>query len=97
MNNVIKARVKKIFSFAQSSKVKLDAILIKNGIEGQLDSTFFYLTGIRSGLFEGCSIIAYPTGRVCLLTSKLEEQSALATPYIEIDTFENEIEYKKFY
>ena len=95
MNNVIKARVKKIFSFAQSSKVKLDAILIKNGIEGQLDSTFFYLTGIRSGLFEGCSIIAYPTGRVCLLTSKLEEQSALATPYIEIDTFENEIEYKK--
>jgi len=95
MNNVIKARVKKIFSFAQSSKVKLDAILIKNGIEGQLDSTFFYLSGIRSGLFEGCSVIAYPTGKLCVFTSKLEEQSALKTPNIEVITFENGIQYKK--
>ena len=95
MNNIIKARVKKIFVFTKSLKVKPDAILIKNGIEGQLDSTFFYLTGIRSGLFEGCSIIAYSTGKVCLLTSKLEEQSALKTPNIEIDTFETEREYKE--
>ncbi len=41
MNNIIKARVKKIFSFTKSMKVEPDAILIKNGIEGQLDSTFF--------------------------------------------------------
>ena len=95
MNNIIKARVKKIFSFTKSMKVEPDAILIKNGIEGQLDSTFFYLTGIRSGLFEGCSIIAYPTGKICLLTSKLEEQSALNTSHIEINTFETEFEYKE--
>lgn len=95
MSNIIKARVKKIFSFTKSLKVKPDAILIKNGIEGQLDSTFFYLTGIRSGLFEDCSIIAYPTGKVCLLTSKLEEQSALKTPHIEINTFGTEVEYKE--
>lgn len=95
MNNIVKARIKKIFSFTKSLKVKPDAILIKNGIEGQIDSTFFYLTGIRSGLFEGCSIIAYPSGKVCLLTSKLEEQSALKTPNIEIDTFETESKYKE--
>jgi len=95
MNNIVKARIKKIFSFTKSLKVKPDAILIKNGIEGQIDSTFFYLTGIRSGLFEGCSIIAYPSGKVCLLTSKLEEQSALKTPNIEIDTFETESNYKE--
>ena len=95
MSGIITARVKKVFSFTNFMKVKPDAILIKNGIEGQLDSTFFYLTGIRSGLFEGCSIIAYPTGKICLLTSKLEEQSALNTPHIEINTFETELEYKE--
>ena len=63
MSGVITARVKKVFSFTNFMKVKPDAILIKNGIEGQLDSTFFYLSGIRSGLFEGCSVIAYPTGK----------------------------------
>ena len=95
MNNIMKARVKKIFASTKSLKTKPEAILIKNGIEGQLDSTFFYLSGVRSGIFEGCSIIAYPTGKVCLLTSKLEEQSALNTPYIKIDTFGTNDEYKQ--
>jgi|TARA_B100001167_G_scaffold97254_1_gene59217 Xaa-Pro dipeptidase len=95
MSEVITARVKKVFSFTNFMKVKPDAILIKNGIEGQLDSTFFYLSGIRSGLFEGCSVIAYPTGKLCVFTSKLEEQSALKTPNIEVITFENGIQYKK--
>ena len=95
MNRIIKNRVRKIFSFAESSGTKPDAIIIKNGIEGQLDSTFFYLSNIRSGLFEGCSIIAYPSGSISVLTSKLEEQSALETPDIEVITFENESEYKK--
>ena len=91
----MKARVKKIFSSTESLKIKPEAILIKNGIEGQLDSTFFYLSGVRSGIFEGCSIIAYPTGKVCLLTSKLEEQSALDTPYIEVESFGTYNEYKE--
>ncbi len=95
MNNIMKARVKKIFSSTESLKIKPEAILIKNGIEGQLDSTFFYLSGVRSGIFEGCSIIAYPTGKVCLLTSKLEEQSALDTPYIEVESFGTYNEYKE--
>ena len=95
MNRIIKNRVRKIFSFAESLGTKPDAIIIKNGIEGQLDSTFFYLSGIRSGLFEGCSIIAYPSGSISVLTSKLEEQSALETSDIEVITFENESEYKK--
>ena len=95
MNNIMKARVKKIFTSTKSLKTKPEAILIKNGIEGQLDSTFFYLSGIRSGLFEGCSVIAYPTGKLCVFTSKLEEQSALKTPNIEVITFENGIQYKK--
>ncbi|MBH59437.1 MAG: proline dipeptidase [Thaumarchaeota archaeon] len=95
MNNIMKARVKKIFSSTESLKIKPEAILIKNGIEGQLDSTFFYLSGVRSGIFEGCSIIAYPTGKVFLLTSKLEEQSALNTPYIEVESFGTYNEYKE--
>ena len=41
MNNIMKARVKKIFASTKSLKIKPEAILIKNGIEGQLDSTFF--------------------------------------------------------
>ncbi len=51
-------------------------MVIMNGAEPQLDRTFFYVTGIRGGLFEGCAAILRPDGTGHIVTSRLEEDMA---------------------
>ncbi len=63
---------KRIFS---ALKVDVDAVVLMNGTEPNLDNSFFYVTGITSGIFEGGIAIARPKG-VEVLSSKLEELSA---------------------
>jgi len=63
---------KKIFT---SMKDDVDAIVLMNGIEPNIDQSFFYATGIMNGIFEGCAAIVWP-GKVEVLTSSLEELSA---------------------
>lgn len=53
-----------------------DVLLFKNATEPQLDLSFFYVTGVPGGLFEGSTSLAFPDGRVDLFTSPLEEESA---------------------
>lgn len=53
-----------------------DVLLFKNGTEPQLDLSFFYVTGVPGGLFEGSTTAAFPDGKVILFTSPLEEESA---------------------
>lgn len=65
-------RERKIFSNLQG---KVDAVVLANGTEPNIDLTFFYATGITSGLFEGCYAIITPR-RVEVLASDLEELSA---------------------
>lgn len=57
----------------------VDAILLVNGEDPMSDASFFYATGVTSGLFENCPAILYPDGRVRMITSTLEETSARGT------------------
>ena len=52
-------------------------ILIKNSSEPFIDSNFFYVTGLKKGLFEGSVAVLFPDGNVDLIVSKLEEESAI--------------------
>jgi len=63
---------KRIFS---ALKADVDAVVLMNGTEPNLDNSFFYATGITNGLFEGGLAIVKPRG-VEVLSSKLEELSA---------------------
>lgn len=67
------SRVKKIFSHCDPS---IDAIIIKNGTEPCIDNMFFYVTGISTGLFEGCAAVIYKDKPMKLLISTLEEDIA---------------------
>ena len=53
----------------------IDAVVLVNGTEPNLDQSFFYATGITNGLFEDCIAIVRPRG-VEVLSSELEELSA---------------------
>jgi len=75
--NFTRERVRKIARIAESEDRKFDFILLKNGTEPHLDLSFFFITGLEAGLFEGCALAAYPDGETRVYTSKLEEQSAL--------------------
>ncbi|MBM3897385.1 MAG: aminopeptidase P family protein [Thaumarchaeota archaeon] len=77
MSNFTKERIQKIARIAESEGKKFDFVLLKNGTEPHLDLSFFYITGLEAGLFEGCALAAYPDGETRVYTSKLEEQSAL--------------------
>jgi Xaa-Pro dipeptidase len=72
----MKERVLRIF---QNMSEKVDAIVLVNDIEPNLDMSFYYATGVESGLFEQCAVILWPDGRSQLFTSFLEETSALAS------------------
>jgi Xaa-Pro dipeptidase len=63
---------KKIFA---ALRTEVDAIVLMNGTEPNLDHSFFYATGITSGLFENGISIVRPR-KVEVLCTKLEELSA---------------------
>lgn len=63
---------RKIFA---SMETDVDAIVLMNGTDPNLDNSFFYATGIPNGLFEGCVAIIQPKGME-VLSSELEELSA---------------------
>ncbi|MCL5783230.1 MAG: aminopeptidase P family protein, partial [Candidatus Thermoplasmatota archaeon] len=60
-----------IFDYARET----DAILILQGNENSVDKTFFYLTGLDGGLFEGSALIVKPD-EIRIITSTLEEETA---------------------
>lgn len=66
-------RIKNIFN---SLKTKPDTIIIKNSGEPIIDNNFFYFTALEKGLFEGCSAILFPDGKIDLLVSELESETA---------------------
>lgn len=53
----------------------VDGIVLVNAVSPHVDMSFFYVTGLTSGLFEGCFAILHPD-RMELLSSSLEEESA---------------------
>jgi Xaa-Pro dipeptidase len=67
---------KRIFNYVRN----VDSILIMNGGENQVDKTFFYLTGAKSGIFEG-SILHVKPEKVTIITSALEAEAARETGF----------------
>ncbi len=72
--NFTAERVRRVFQKIEGEAP--DAILIKNSTEPHIDQSFFYFTGLESGLFEGCALLLHPDGEATLYTSRLEEESA---------------------
>lgn len=64
-------RLKKIFEYAP----EVDAIALLNSRSPHVDMSFFYATGLSSGLFEGCAALLYPD-HLEVISSSLEEESA---------------------
>jgi Xaa-Pro dipeptidase len=73
--------------FASMEK-DVDAIVLMNGTDPNLDNSFFYATGIPNGLFEGCIAIVKPR-RTEVLSSELEELSA-ARSGVKTTVFESD-------
>lgn len=65
-------RAKRLISNAPD----IDAVVIMNGREPFLDSTFWYLTELSSGTFEGTIAIVSKDGTLDVVVNKLEELSA---------------------
>lgn len=81
-------RVQRIF---QNMDEKVDAVVLMNDIEPNLDPMFPYLTGTTSGLFESCLAIGWPDGKVDLITVALEETSARSSA-AEVMVFRNKLD-----
>ncbi len=69
----MKNRVKGIYCHLDK---KVDLIVLANSTDPHIDATFFYVSGITTGLFEGCSAFCYPDCSVKLIVSQLEEETA---------------------
>ncbi len=72
---------RRIFDYVRD----VDSILIMNGGENQTDKTFFYLTGAKSGIFEGSALYVKPD-KIKIITSQLEEEAAKETG-LDVITF----------
>lgn len=58
-----------------SMETDVDAVVLMNGTDPNVDNSFFYATGIPNGLFEGCVAIIQPK-KIDVLSSELEELSS---------------------
>ena len=65
----------------------LDAVVLMNAVDPNLDTCFFYATGLTAGLFEGCAAIIEPDG-IEVVTSELEALSA-SEAGLRTSVFEN--------
>lgn len=86
------ARIGKIFKNCD----ELDAIVFLNGTEPHLDMSFFYVTGLVEGLFEGNMVIIYPDRSLEIVTSLLEAESAKKGDF-EITVFKSKTERKELF
>ncbi len=85
---ILTDRIKKIFS---QSDDHVDVIILKNASAPFIDSTFFYVTGIKQGLFEGCTAFLYPDGSIRLLVSALEQP--LVPDHIPTSTYSSKKDF----
>ena len=69
----MKNRVKQIF---RNLDRNVDIVVLANSTDPHIDATFYYATGITTGLFEGCAAFLHPDGHIDLLSSQLEEETA---------------------
>ncbi len=69
----MKRRVEKVFRQLENPP---DALLLANATDPFIDSSFFYLFDVPSGLFEGSVAVAFPDGALHVYSSPLEAETA---------------------
>ena len=70
-------RVKRLFENIEKEMDEVpDAVVIANATDPHLDYTFFYVTKLEVGRFEGSVAVLYPDGELHVVTSLLEAESA---------------------
>lgn len=82
-------RVKRLFDNVKD----VDCILIMNGSEPFLDSSFQYITGLTSGVFEYATALVSPDGSVNVLVNQLEEK-AIKSSRVNTHIYRNKSEYQ---
>jgi len=87
----VEKRVKKIYDNLEE---KPDIILIKNSSEPFIDENFFYVTGLEKGLFEGSIAALFPDGKIDLIVSKLESETASKTN-LHLEIYRTEEDFEK--
>jgi Xaa-Pro dipeptidase len=89
----METRVKRIFENIEAQGEKApDVIAIANATEPMLDLTFFYVTRLEVGRYEGSMAFLYPDGRLSVITSLLEAESASKGGF-ELHVFKTGNEY----
>ena len=68
----MRQRIKRLFSRLSD----IDCAVFLNAVEPHLDMAFFYVTGLANGLFEGGGAVVHSDGRLDVVSSRLEEESA---------------------
>ena len=66
-------RIKKIYDHLEED---VDVIVLQNAADPFLDKSFFYVTGLSTGLFEGSIAVMKSDYSLEVMTSPLEEESA---------------------
>lgn len=89
---MFKNRIEKILNNCDD----LDAVVFLNGPEPFLDMSFFYVTGLTEGLFEGSLSILYPDNSLEVVTSLLEAESAKKGDF-DITVFKSKSERKDIF
>jgi len=73
----VEPRVKRIYqNIEKQGGSAPDVIVIANATEPMLDMTFFYVTRLQVGRYEGSIAFLYPDGKLTVVTSLLEAESA---------------------
>ena len=70
-------RVKRLFANIEKEMDEVpDIVVIANATDPMLDYTFFYVTRLEVGRFEGSVAVLFPDGELHVVTSLLEAESA---------------------
>ncbi len=73
----MESRVQRIYhNIEKLNETAPDVIVIANATEPMLDMTFFYATKLQVGRYEGSMAFLYPDGKLTVVTSLLEAESA---------------------
>jgi Xaa-Pro dipeptidase len=93
----MRERIRRIFDKVPEGT---DALVLVNSVEPHLDQSFFYVFDVPGGLFEGSAVIATREGKLRVLSSLLEEESARQAAKkdadVEVDTMSSPDERKKW-
>ncbi|MGC8581580.1 MAG: M24 family metallopeptidase [Thermoplasmata archaeon] len=92
MEQYLKNRIKKVVKSLEKNEI--DTLIIKTASEPFIDSIFFYLSGITSGIFEESSLIL-KEGDVQILTYPLEAEAANESG-LKVNVVKSRKEYEEF-